>query len=496
MPPEQQSFIPPVTPLPPITPPPTPPVEPSAAPSKNRLFLRISVFILFVLIAFAAVGAFYIQKEEQEQLQIAAKLETTGSAEYKSYIGAIDKLEKEWAVMEAEMRTGSSTEGEIQLAKKDFLNYFAQTYLLMIQLGETKLTDEEKKGVILRLSQLVIDNPELIEEDKICRYKEDQLPLQDIFVGAKIKFKKPMVYVENNEEDECSQNMVEAPYELWPAESWEPFERSVAGQKYQVDPSTTFTVEKRFLLKDKGLFGEDSEYYFLRNDKGQVSVSATHIIFDQDYSWLKTSSIEGRAGSELYKDGKYIGKLVSDLTTGSVWIQGTPIPQEVIEANTPKKPAHFDDFISKKTEFMERIGQAIGDGKIIKFTNQEVITNDLGKDLYTYKNGDVINDFGGKISLKKSGDTVLVTFEKIPSGDTCYRFYFINDPDLYGFSESYIDGVLEAYPGKDYASIEVDNFKKQVCGSEKDTVTIEFRGTLNKIKEQAKFIKGFNTPRY
>ena len=88
---------------------------------------------------------------------------------------------------------------------------------------------------------------------------------------------------------------------------------------------------------------------------------------------------------------------------------------------------------------------AIDDGKIVNFTNKELVDNDLGKDLYTYQNGEVINNFGGKVSIKKSGDNVSVIFEKIPKGEECYQFYYINDPELYGFKESYIDGVPVSY---------------------------------------------------
>ncbi len=104
-----------------------------------------------------------------------------------------------------------------------------------------------------------------------------------------------------------------------------------------------------------------------------------------------------------------------------------------------------------------------------------------------------------KYQSKKNGNAVSVVFEKIPAGKDCYEFYYMNSPKIYGFEESFIDGVLERYDlngSNVWNSASHESFKQKVCYSGKETVTIEFRGKLNKIKEQASFFKKLNTPRY
>ena len=351
-----------------------------------------------------------------------------------------------------------------------------------------------------------IKNKSILTRDTGCEYIEKKLPLQDFFVGATLKFKKLMVYIDWKGEQAryCSPSFAVAKYySLKSVDDWSHviFDKKGRGIKeYQIDPSVTFTVMGRFqLLRQSFISNRKSDYYILKDSNGLVSVVPFNSVFDMDFQDEGVAARNQSIGSELYKDEKLIGHVVSDSTSGGVWIKGTPVPQIVIDANTRKKPTSFPNTVTKKTEFLERVILAIDDGKIVNFTNKELVENDIGKDVYTNQNHELTNNFGGKISLKKNGDTVSVVFEKIPAGKDCYEFYYMNSPKIYGFEESFIDGVLERYDlngSNVWNSASHESFKQKVCYSGKETVTIEFRGKLNKIKEQASFFKKLNTPRY
>ncbi len=461
---------------------------------KLKLWLKILLTIVgvFVVLAGVVAATYYMQE------RAIAHLDKNGSAEYKQYVEFINKINEGWPAIEAEVKAKGSSPQEIELAKKDYLNFMGSTILLKAQL-ESSLSDIEKKAILQKLVQLGIDNKSTLTKNTGCEYTEQELPLQDFFIGATLKFKKPMMYVDwaDEKKKDCSPLLSATKFFLKSTSAWDSTIFDKDGiTVHQIDPSTTFTVEKRILVKRGGLFGEDHERYILRDSNGIVSAPAFFYIFDQDYKG--ETADDGEIGSELYKDGKLVGHVVSDIRSSGVWIQGTQVPKEVIDAHTPPKPTSFPGTTSKRTEFMERVMLAIGDGKIINFTNKELMDNDLGKDLYTYQNGEIINNFGGKISLKKNGDNVSVIFEKIPKEEECYQFYYINDPELYGFKESYIDGVLEQYDftGSKNRNPIIEAFKQKVCYSGKETVTIEFRGNINDIKQQAGFIKRMNTPKY
>lgn len=492
MPPEQQKFNNPVSQIPPLEP--TVVVE-----HKSRLLLRVSVFIGLILIVLIATGTFLYFKETRD----IAKLEITGSAEYKQYIESIDKFNEEWGKTKTQMEAEGSSAEDIALAQRDFFEFVGSTILLKIQLGDTNLTDDEKKGVILKLAGWVKNNPSIVDVDSICEYTEKELPLQDFFVGATLKFKKPMVYLDWKEEQEkyCSPSFAAAKYySLESASQWDStiFDKEGRGIKdYKIDPSVTFTVEGRIKLHSRSLFSEgDNDHYILRDSNGVISVVPFFYIFDQDYKG--DTAGDGEIGSELYKDGKLVGHIVSDISSRGVWIQGGQVPQEVIDANTPKRPTTFETPLAKRDEFIRRVMFALEEGKIVNYTSKELIDNDLAKDLYTYKNGEVIHNYGGKVYMKKVGNMFSLVFEKIPKGEDCYYFYWMNDPNIWGFEETYIDGVLETYNlagSKNWNPI-YEAFKQKVCYSGKESMTIEFRGDVNEIKKEAGYRKKSEMPKY
>ncbi len=479
---------------------------------KTNWFLRHNVLysLIGVLLLVVIVGSVYwwqqIKKTNELHQAVTdqfADLDINGSAEYKTYVESIDKIGDQWAATEAQMKAKGSSPEDIELAKREFFQFFASTLLLKIKFEGTTMSNREKEAVASKLQQLSKDININLSVDTGCEYTEQKLTLQNFFVGATLKFKKPMVYVDWKEEQAkyCSPSYASAKYySLESASQWNStiFDKEGRGIKdYKIDPSVTFKVEGRFKLHSRSLFSEGNrDHYIIKDSNGVISIVPFFDIFDQYY---KTDTVDdGEAGAELYKNGQYIGYVVSDIHSGGVWIHGAPIPQDVIDANTPEIPTSFTGPTSKRTEFMQRVAVAIGDGKIVNYTSQEIINSDLGKDLYTYKDGEVINDFGGKITIKKNGDKVSVIFDKIPKGEDCYEFYYINDPETYGFKESYIDGVLEEYDftnSKNWNPI-IDAFKQKVCFPANGTTTIEFRGNINDIKNAALWIKKRYDPKY
>ena len=466
---------------------------------RSKLWLKIILIVVGVFVVLAGVVAVRYYMEQRA----IANLEKTGSAEYKQYIESIDKISEQLVALEAEMKAKGSSAEDIESAKRDYINFIGSTLLLKIQFESTSLTDLEKKAILQRLQKLGIENKSTLTGDFGCDYTEQELPLQDFFVGATLKFKKPMVYIDWKEEQAkyCSPSFTLAKYySLESVSQWDStiFDKEGRGIKdYKIDPSVTFTVEGRISLHDRGLFSEgDRDHYILKDSNGVISVVPFFYIFDQYYE--NDTIDDGEAGAELYKNGQYIGYVVSDIRSGSVWIHGASIPQDVIDANTPKRPTTFETPIAKRDEFIRRVMFALEEGKIVSYTSKELIDNDLGRDIYTYQNGEVIHNYGGRTYMKKDGNIFSLVFEKIPRGQECYYFYWMNDPEIWGFKETYIDGVLETYNlagSKNWNPI-YEEFKQRVCYKDKDSMTIEFRGDVNEIKQKAVYRKKSEMPRY
>ncbi|MFZ2523399.1 MAG: hypothetical protein WAW92_03375 [Minisyncoccia bacterium] len=487
---QPQQFIPPIL---------TNSPEPLQEKPKKSLWIKIILGILGVLII--GVGYFTFKYSIQEK-QIAY-LETSSSAEYKGYVESINKISDEWTVVETRMKAQGSSIQDIESAKREFLEFIASTILLKIKLEKTTMSEAEKSGIVKKLAQLTSEMKIDPSVDVGCEYTEQELPLQDFFIGATLKFKKPMLYIDWKEEKAkyCSPSFAVAKYaSLESASQWNStiFDKEGRGIKdYKIDPSVTFTVEGRIRLHSRGLFNErDIDYYILKDSNGVISVVPYFYIFDQ---YNKEDTIDdGESGAGLYKNGKYIGYVVSDIRSGGVWVHGTQIPKVVVEANTPKLPTKFETPISKRDEFIRRVMFALEEGKIINYTNKELVDNDLGKDLYTYNNGEVVNNYGGKVYMKKVGNMLSLIFEKIQKGEDCYFFYWMNDPEIWGFKSTYIDGVLEEYnlAGSTNWNPIYEAFKQKVCYSGKENVTIEFKGDINEIIKKAEYRKKSEMPRY
>jgi len=464
---------------------------------------RLWVKLLVAIIGISAVLGVTVFARSFLQQRAIANLEKNGSAEYKQYAGSIQEINKQWSGIEAEMKTRGASSEDIELTKKDFIEFLASTILLKIKF-ESSLSDIEKEAISKKLLQLALENGiTLSQEDKKCKYTEQELPLQDFFVGATLKFKKPMVYIDWKEEKAkyCSPSFAATRYySLESVSQWGStiFDKEGRGIKeYKIDPSVTFTVVGRIKLHSRSLFSEgDRDQYILKDSNGEVTVVPFFYIFDQYY---KDDTVDdGEAGAELYKNGQYIGYVVSDISSGGIWIHGASIPQEVIDANTPKRPTTFETPISKRDEFIRRVMFALEEGKIVNYTSKELIDNDLGKDIYTYQNGEVIHNYGGRVYMKKEGNMFSLIFEKIPRGQECYYFYWMNDPNIWGLKETHIDGVLETYSlagSKNWNSIH-EEFKQRVCYSDEDSMTIEFKGDVNEIKQKAVYRKKSEMPRY
>lgn len=466
---------------------------------RPKLWLKIILVIVGIFIVLGGVvGARYYMEQ-----RAIANLEKTGSAEYKQYIELINKISEQLVALEAEMKAKGSSVEDIEVAKRDYINFIGSTLLLKIQLGDSSLTDLEKKAVLQRLQKLGIENKPTLTGDFGCDYTEKELPLQDFFVGTTLKFKKPMVYIDWKEEKEkyCSPSFTATTYHsLESVSQWDStiFDKKGRGIKeYKIDPSVTFTIEGRISLHDRRSFSEgDTDYYILKDSNGVISVVPFFYIFDQYYE--SDTIDDGEAGAELYKNSQYIGYIVSDISSGGVWVHGTSIPQNVIDENIPKRPTTFETPIAKRDEFIRRVMFALEEGKIVNYTSKELIDNDLGKDIYTYQNGEVIHNYSGRVYMKKDGNMFSLIFEKIPKGQECYYFYWMNDPYIWGFKETYIDGVLETYNlagSKNWNPI-YEELKQRVCYDDKDSMTIEFRGDVNEIKQKAVYRKKSEMPRY
>lgn len=440
-----------------------------------------------LIIGIVAGGISYFVQE-----RVISNLDANGSAEYLEKKEGLNALNEEWTKIQSELVAAGKSEEDIAQSKADFFEFFGTTLLLSIRL-DSSLSDAEKKALLRELANTIPKDALTVIVDKDCVYTEEILPLPDIFKGTTLKFSKSMLYLDWDDPNEkgCSPIRAQADYLLESADSWGGtiFDKSDINE-ISIDPNTTFTVEGKILVKRGGLFSNEFEHYTLRDSNGIVSVPP-FFVFDSDF-------LEDHSGSHLYKDNEYVGHVVQDISTGVVWIEGSEVPPEVIEANNPKRPTTFEHTLAKRGEFVRRVMFAVDEEKLINYTDTELIKLGLADGVYEYKNEQIIHNFGGRVSVNKDGSNVSIKYEDIPR-EECYEFYFINDPYVQGFKDTYVDGVLEYYEGgigSGNFNQRVEEYKQRVCYSGNETVTIEFRGNVDDIKKQADFYRRSEAPRY
>lgn len=428
--------------------------------------------LLAVLISTAAVGE---PNDLTSQID-TNKFTASHSEEYDQHLESLNALHDNWAKLETKLRADGKPEEEIARSKSEFYEYMLTIWLTT--LGHQSTLSAAERVLLLREIAAVMPKDYVEKADRGCAYTEESLPLQDFFEGVVLKFSNPMVYISDPDDDHvnCSPMLKQADYDLWSVESWDNiiFDKSRITE-VPIDPSTTFTVEAKVFVKKGGIFGSERERYILRDSNGLVSVPPVRV-FD--------SALLGEdSGSYLYENDVRVGHVVQD---GVVWLEEDGVPAEVIEAHEPRQlRINFEDADSiwKRYEFLRRLMVAVEAEQLQEYTQSEVIELGLAKYIYEVQQGVIVNDYGGSVDILIEGSHVSVTFGGIPRGEDCFRFYYVNDPRVFGFSETYIDGVLEEYSESSTQSINA--FKEKVCFSDKGLSEITFRGSLSKIQSSA-----------
>src|SRR3989338_7684564 len=196
--------------------------SPEGSPKPNW-FLRHNVLysVIGILLLVVIVGSAYWWREIKQTYKFqqvvtdqSADTKVSYSEEYEKYVESISKIGDQWAATEAQMKTQGSSAEDIELAKRQFFKFFVSTLLLKIQFEGTTMSDIEKQTIASKLQQLFKDINIDLSVDTGCEYTEQKLPLQDFFVGATLKFKKPMIYVDWKEEQAkyCSPSYAAAKY--------------------------------------------------------------------------------------------------------------------------------------------------------------------------------------------------------------------------------------------------------------------------------------------
>lgn len=178
----------------------------------------------------------------------------------------------------------------------------------------------------------------------------------------------------------------------------------------------------------------------------------------------------------------FINKLILVLIFITVFIG-----MSVFVANSVKEYAEFGVEIEKRDQFIQRITQAIGNDQLKQFSNQELI--DLGITSNIYKNDGerILGAYGGDFHIQKIGQDVSMVFEGIPAGETCFKFYSMNNPQMYGFNLTRVDGITNGSEEmKDSTTQEF--FEKKVCHSGEGKVTIEFIGAVQEIVDGSRYL--------
>ena len=292
---------------------------PEIATKKINRFLNFWVkFFLIVFGLFVVVLGSFAVKYNLQQKAIAG-LEKNGSAEYKEYVESVSNIKNEWSLKEDELKAENTSQKDIELVRKDYIELESRALLLKVRL-DSSLSDIEKQGILKKMVELGFQNKKTFTSEISCLYTEEKLPLQDFFIGTTLKFNEPIIYVDWKQEQErhCSASFDVAKYYIMlPVTRWSEFsfDKESAGIKeYKIDPAVTFTVEGRFVLHKKDLFYTDSDYYILKASDGIISVVPSFV-------FENLSVNDNKTGPEIFKDGKSIGYIAWDAFSESVWLK-------------------------------------------------------------------------------------------------------------------------------------------------------------------------------
>jgi len=133
-----------------------------------------------------------------------------------------------------------------------------------------------------------------------------------------------------------------------------------------------------------------------------------------------------------------------------------------------------------RTEFIKRIIGAIRDGRLIKYSNEELIREGIPTGIYKTEGNFIINDYGGAVWIAKNEEDVRVGFDGIPTGDSCTRFHTMDNHEWRVFERIKINDITIFH--SDYSSQKERMLFNDQCRALKKTVDVEFIGRIVDIK--------------
>jgi hypothetical protein len=127
----------------------------------------------------------------------------------------------------------------------------------------------------------------------------------------------------------------------------------------------------------------------------------------------------------------------------------------------------------KRGEFISALSMAIANQELTQFTPQELIDHGVPDGIYKVRDHQIINDYGGVISVYKKDEDIHLLYEGMPSGQKCLEFYSSFSREITGFKVIKIDGQIQQAED----DVVIDD-ARLACNSEKSNVTFEFIGTV------------------
>lgn len=140
--------------------------------------------------------------------------------------------------------------------------------------------------------------------------------------------------------------------------------------------------------------------------------------------------------------------------------------------------------LEQRGKFIRRIESLVGNNQLTLFTNKELIDKGVVSGVYETNGEQIFYGYGGNVRIERAGQDIHLVFDGVPSGDRCFRFYFVNNPRYEGFTTTKVDSVTVS--SKDQTMPEDDPSKKGPCYSGKEKVSIEFIGSLEDVMAEFK----------
>lgn len=140
---------------------------------------------------------------------------------------------------------------------------------------------------------------------------------------------------------------------------------------------------------------------------------------------------------------------------------------------------YLGDEVIKRLDLAKNIASHYQKTNIKDLNTSNAIELGITKALYKVSDEGVLtHGYDGEIQIISKVDGISLIYNNIPKGKVCHWFYSMNSPYIYGFGDTYVNGISTKTKTSTAAIAKKD---KEVCYGDKGRVIVEYFATYNKL---------------